>query len=191
MTGIKKFITFMAGAAIAGSLSGGCAFLQETFPNLTLSDSNVISVLNSLGESEIEAARLARVKASTPEVQAFAGRVLNEHRELAESNGRLAEQLSVQPRPPALAIQLNEAHERAMGRLRATSGPSFDRAYLAHEIRQHVMAYNFLEAAAETEATPSLKQELVRTGPDLLSHISAAKALERHLGPDSLQAAGP
>jgi hypothetical protein len=25
----------------------------------------------------------------------------------------------------------------------------------------------------------------------LLSHISAAKALERHLGPDSLQAAAP
>jgi putative membrane protein len=191
MTGNKKLIAFMAGAAIVGSMSGGCAFLQETFPGLTLSDSHVISVLNSLGESEIEAARLARDKASTPEVQAFAGRVLNEHRELAETNGRLAEQLSVQPRPPALAIQLNEAHERAMGRLRATSGPAFDRAYLAHEIRQHLKALHFVEAAADTEGNPLLKQELVRTSPDLLSHISAAKALERHLGPDSLQAAAP
>jgi hypothetical protein len=47
------------------------------------------------------------------------------------------------------------------------------------------MAFNFIEAAAETEGNPILKQELVRTGPDLLSHISAARALERHLGPES------
>jgi hypothetical protein len=29
---------------------------------------------------------------------------------------------------------------------------------------------------------------LVRTGPDLLSHISAARALERHLGSEQRQA---
>ena len=55
---------------------------------------------------------------------------------------------------------------------------------MAYDIKQHVMALNFVEAAAETEGNPLLKQELVRTGPDLLSHISAARALERHLGPE-------
>jgi len=45
-----------------------------------------------------------------------------------------------------------------------------------------VQAFNVLEAAAESEDNVTLKQELVRTGPDLLSHISAARALERHLG---------
>jgi putative membrane protein len=190
MIGIKR-IAFMFVAAIVCSMSAGCAFLQETLPGLTLTDSNVIGVLHSLGASEIETARLARDKASAPEVQAFAGRVLNEHRELAESNARLAGQLSIQPRPPALSVQLDEAHERAMRRLRAASGPSFDRAYLAHEIRQHVMAFNFLEAAAATEGNPLLKQELVRTGPDLLSHISAARALERHLGSEPQPTAAP
>jgi putative membrane protein len=188
MIGIKPF-GLIAAAAVVGFISGGCAFLQQTLPGVTLSDSNVISVLDSLDEGEIEAARLARDKASAPEVQAFAGRVLNEHRDLAEANGRLAAQLSVQPKPPALVNQLNAAHERAMRRLRSISGPAFDRAYVAHEIKQHVMALNFVEAAAETEGNPVLKQELVRTGPDLLSHISAARALERHLGPDLQQAA--
>jgi putative membrane protein len=188
MTGIKP-ITFVAAAAVVGFISGGCVLLQQTLPGVTLSDSNVISVLDSLDKGEIEAARLARDKASAPEVQAFAGRVLNEHQELAEANERLAAQLAVQPEPPALVIQLNAAHERAMRRLRAISGSAFDRAYVAHEIKQHVMAFNFLEAAAETEGTLSLRQELVRTGPDLLSHISAARALERHLGSDTQQAA--
>jgi predicted outer membrane protein len=75
-----------------------------------------------------------------------------------------------------------------MQALRTTSGPAFDRAYVEHEINQHIMAFNFIEAAAETEGNPILKQELIRTGPDLLSHISAARALERHLGPEPQRA---
>ncbi len=164
------------------SLFVGCASFQKLLPGLTMTDANLVSVLDTLDENEIDAARLAREKASAPQVQAFAGRVLNEHRELAEGNERLAEQLALQPHPPALAVQLKEAHEKAMQSLRGASGTAFDRAYVQHEIQQHVQAFNFLEAAAESETEPTLKQELVRTGPDLLSHISAARALERHLG---------
>jgi putative membrane protein len=183
MTGIK-LIAFMVVAAVVTALTGGCALLQEKLPGVTLSDSNVISVLDDIDEGEIAAARLAQEKASAPQVQAYAGRVLNEHRELVEANGRLAAQLAVEPEPPALVSQLKDAQERAMRRLRAASGPAFDRAYVNYEIQRHVMAFNFVEAAAETEGNPLLKQELVRTGPDLLSHISAARALERHLGPE-------
>ena len=77
---------------------------------------------------------------------------------------------------------MKEAHDDAMQELRAKTGPSFDRAYVRHEIQQHVQAFNFLEAAASSESNVTLRQELIRTGPDLLSHISAARALERHLG---------
>jgi putative membrane protein len=77
---------------------------------------------------------------------------------------------------------LKQAHEQAMRSLRAMSGAAFDRAYVRYEIQQHVQAFNVLETAAESEDNVTLKQELVRTGPDLLSHISAARALERHLG---------
>jgi predicted outer membrane protein len=77
---------------------------------------------------------------------------------------------------------MKEAHDDAMQELRAKTGPSFDRAYVRHEIQQHVRAFNFLEAAASSESNVTLRQELIRTGPDLLSHISAARALERHLG---------
>ena len=169
-------------ATTVSFLSEGCALFQQFLPGVTLSNADVISVLDSLDAAEIAAAKLAQEKATAPEVQAFAGRVLNEHRQLGEANGRLATQLAVRPQPPALASRLTETHEQAMQALRATSGPAFDRAYVEHEINQHIMALNFIEAAAEAESNPILKQELVRTGPDLLSHISAARALERHLG---------
>ena len=175
-------IIFMIIAVIVSPLVASCAFVQETLPGLALSDSDVVSVLDRIGEGEIQAAQLAQEKGSAPEVKAFAGRVLNEHRQLVEANGRLAEQLSLQPESPAFASQLKQAHEKAMRRLRAKSGAAFDRAYVDYEIQQHVRAFTFVEAAAESEGDPVLKQELVRTGPDLLSHISAARALDRHLG---------
>ena len=175
----------MIATAVALPTLSGCAFMQRTLPGVTMSDANLISVLDSLGENEIDAALLARQKASNPEVKAFAGRVLNEHRQLAEANARLAEQRSLQPDPPALSAELTRAHEQAMQKLRTQSGAAFDRAYVKHEIQQHVLAFQFMEAAAESEAEPTIKQELVRSGPDLLSHISAARALERHLGIES------
>ena len=175
---------FMIVASLASPLLFGCALFQQLLPGITLSDSNVISVLDRLDEGEIDAAQLAQTKASDPAVQAFAGRVIQEHRELSEANGRLARQLTLQPEPSALASQLQQAHEQAMRQLRGLSGPAFDRVYVKHEIRQHVWAFNFLETTAESEGNLPLKQELVRTGPDLLSHISAARALERHLGSD-------
>lgn len=183
--GHMKIVLLMA--TTVSFLSGGCALFQQVLPGLTLSDADVISVLDSLDAAEIAAAKLAQEKATAPEVQAFAGRVLKEHRQLGEANGRLATQLAVH-RPPALVSRLTETHEQAMQALHTTSGPAFDRAYVQHEITQHIMAFNFIEAAAETEGNPILKQELVRTGPDLLSHLSAARALERHLGPESQRA---
>ena len=168
--------------AVIGSILVGCAFFQQVLPGLTLSDANVVGLLDSIDEGEMDAAQLAQTRASDPDVQAFAGRVLNEHRDLAEANGRLATQLSLEPERPSLASHLKQTHEQAMRNLRAMSGAAFDRAYVRYEIQQHVQAFNVLEAAAESEDNVTLKQELVRTGPDLLSHISAARALERHLG---------
>ena len=67
---------------VLGIVVAACSLIEETLPGLTLSDSNVMSVLDSLGKNEIDAARLAQQKAATPEVRAFAGRVLKEHGEL-------------------------------------------------------------------------------------------------------------
>jgi putative membrane protein len=183
MTRIFQVIVVSTAVILAVAVAA-CSIIEEKLPGVTLSDSNVVSVLDSLGKEEIDAARLAQEKAASPEVRAFAGRVLKEHRELNDANRHLAQDLSVEPQAPLLASEFATAHEDAMRTLRAASGSAFDRAYVAHEIRQHVRVFNFVQAAAETGRTPELTQELVRTGPDLLSHISAARALSRHLGVD-------
>src|SRR5688572_4613839 len=71
-------ITTLSIAGIAACLLAGCALVQQAMPGVALSDSNVVAVLSSIGAGEVEAAKLARMKAMTSEIQAFAGRLLNE-----------------------------------------------------------------------------------------------------------------
>jgi putative membrane protein len=168
-------------AALAHGILYGCAFMQQALPGLAMTDAEMVGVLNSFSEGEVEAADLARRTSTTSDVQAFAGRVLNEHRQLTQHNERLARQLGITPREPALASELKANHQQAMHDLELKLGSDFDRAYVEYEIARHVQAFGLLKAAAASEATLSLQQELIRTGPDLLSHLSAARALERRL----------
>lgn len=65
--------------------------------------------------------------------------------------------------------------------LRTKSGSDFGRTYIQQEITRHVQAIELVQAAAEYEDTLPLKQLQVQTKLDLLSHLSAARAVERQL----------
>ena len=178
-------------AALPLGIFYGCAFVQNLQPGLVLTDAEMVGVLESFSDDEAQAAELARQASTSPEVQAFAGRVLNEHRQLADQNRRLGRHLDLPSREPALAAKLKADHEAAMHALQMKSGADFDRAYVQYEIDRHVQAFGLIESAAESETTLPLREELVRTGPDLLSHLSAARALERRLVAQEGQAPGP
>jgi putative membrane protein len=173
--------TVLMATALAPVILCSCALVQQAVPGLAMTDAEMVGVLNSLSEGEVEVAELARRTSTTSDVQAFAGRVLHEHRQLAKHNRRLAQQLHITPQEPALASSLKTDHEQAIHDLEGKSGSEFDRAYVKYEIARHVRAFGLMETAAESEATLPLREELVRTGPDLLSHLSAARALERRL----------
>ena len=169
-------------ATTVSFLSEGCALFQQFLPGVTLSNADVISVLDSLDAAEIAAAKLAQEKATAPEVQAFAGRVLNEHRQLGEANGRLATQLAVRPQPPALASRLTETHEQAMQALRATSGPAFDRAYVDNEVAYHRAVNEALRATLIPGARNEELKALLEAGLALFSaHQQHAEQLARRL----------
>ena len=65
-------------ALCLGSLLSACAAAVRAMPG-TLSDANVVSVLDAVDVSEIEAAQLAKQKASNPAVRAYAARLVGEH----------------------------------------------------------------------------------------------------------------
>ena len=163
-----------------GTLLSGCAAAQRAMPG-TLSNANVVAVLDTIDVSEIEAAQLAKQKASSPAVRSFAANLVEQHTESMQKNLQLAKQMRVNPEKPRLASAVESTHQKTMEELRKKSGQDFDRAYIDYQVTMHEQAVKLVEDTAHSVDDPRLKQQLVQTRPDLISHLSAARQLQRQI----------
>lgn len=148
---------------------------------MTLSDTNIVAVLNAIDESQIDGAQLAQYKATTADLRAFASRVVQEHKAMRSQTELLSQQTNLLPENPRLVTALRESHHEMMSKLRSKGGTAFDRAYIEQEIQLHVRAIQFLQDTMEWATDSALHQQLIRTGPELKSHLSGALAIERRL----------
>jgi putative membrane protein len=176
---MKSMMTVIA--VVAGGVLSGCSWFQWAMPGATMSDANVLSMLDTIDSGEIDAAHLARQKASSEEVRAFASRILNEHTAMSQETRQLGQQINVQPEMPALASTTETSHEKMMQELRNISGSDFDQAYMKYQIKMHELAIGFVQDTAGSVESSRLQQHLRQARPDLESHLSVARSVERQL----------
>ena len=165
---------------VASALLSGCSLFQWAMPGSTLSDANVIAMLDTINLSEIDAAKLAKGRASS-EVRSFASQMQNEHAAMLQDTRQLAQRINVQPQAPTLASTAGTTHFETMEELRKRSGSDFDRAYLKYQIKMHEQAIALIQDTADSVDDQRLQQHLRKARPDLDSHLSAARAIERNL----------
>jgi putative membrane protein len=176
---MKSLTTIMA--IVGGVVLSGCSLFQWAMPGATLSDANVLAMLDTINLSEIDAAHLATQKASSEEVKTFATRMLNEHTMMMQDTRQLAQRINVQPETPALASTAAKTHQETMEELRKLSGRDFDQAYLKYQIKMHEQAIDLVQDTADSMDNPKLQQHLRQARPDLDSHLTSARVLERQL----------
>jgi putative membrane protein len=175
---VQNAIVFVA---VCGLFTMSCAVAQRTMPG-TMSDANVLAVLNTIDKSEIEAAQLAKQKAESTQVRGYAARLVDEHSHMLDKNRQLANRMRVQPDPPHLASSMTSTHQKTVDELRKLSGRDFDRAYIAYQVTMHEEAVNLVKKTASSTENPALKQHLTLATPDLESHLTEAQAIQRQLG---------
>lgn len=165
----------------AGVILSGCSLFQWAMPGVTLSDANVLAMLDVINLSEIDSADLAKQKASSEQVRIFASRILNQHTAMMQETRQLAQQINVDPKMPALASTVGERHQETMEELRSMSGADFDHAYLNYQITMHEQAIDIVEHTADYVDNRRLHDHLKGARQDLLTHESTASALERYV----------
>lgn len=175
-----KVLTVVSLALCLGGLLSGCAAAQRAMPG-TLSDGNVVSVLDTIDVSEIEAAQLAKQKASNPAVRAYASHLVDEHTANMQQTLQLANRRGLQPEKPSLAAAVESTHQKTMEELWKKSGRDFDRAYLDHQVTMHQQAIKLVQDTANSVEDTRLKQHLIQRRPDLMSHLTGARDLQRQL----------
>ena len=166
---------------IAGILISGCSLVQRAMPGSTMSNAEIIGVLNAIDHNEIDAGQLALQKAPTPEVRSFASRMVREHEMMMQNTGRLAYRLNVQPQKPALASTMEDTHRDAMETLGTKSGSDFDKAYIAYQVNMHEQAVGLVGDVIGSVENQDLKLHLRETKPDLQNHLVSAQSIERQV----------
>lgn len=163
------------------ALISACSLAERALPGVTLSNADVLGILNTIHHSEIDAGQLARDRASSEEVRAYASRMVNEHQMQMQETDQLAQRMKIDPHNPALAATFKNAHQNAMEDLRDNTGTSFDQTYLAYQIKLHQQAVNFVHATAGSVEDPQLKRFLGEVGLDLQGHLAAAQSVRRQI----------
>ncbi len=102
-----------------------------------LDDPTIVAIFDAANTWDMETGALAAKKGRTQAVRDFGAMLVRDHCGVRQQGRDLARRLNVTPTPPGKDFALAKDHAAAMRRLRASKGPAFDRAFLAHEVAYH------------------------------------------------------
>ncbi len=129
---------------------------------------------------EIEAGKIAMVRARAPEVKAFARKMVSDHQKSGERLRRF-----VADNPVNIAIPQNiDARRRAMlGALNGSGDREFDSVYVGQQAAAHLEAFNLQSSYARRGDYPALKKMAGEMVPVIAAHRREAEALDASFGP--------
>ena len=166
-------------AAFAFAALAGCAQQQAAAPAqpaatpapLT-SDQNFVDRAALGTGTEVELGRLARTRAASPAVRAFADRIITDHRQAHSRLTRLERSTHMAAMP--VAPPANQ--------LASLPGPQFDRAFMVDQIKNHQEAIQLFQAEAQTGQDPRLRKYASDMLPMLHRNLQDAQAIAARLG---------
>lgn len=164
---------------IAARSPGGTP--PRTAPSRQPAEAYLLGFLDVANRGDIDSGRLAQTKAQDPKVREYGKRMVEEHQSMLREGNDTAARLRVIPTLDSESVTASMDQKKAMERLRKESGPSFDRAYIQHEIRTHREVLQKVKEAEKSARQPAVKQMLMQTRPLIESHIEAALSIENAL----------
>ena len=163
-----RYTGLIAGMALA--ISGAVVGAQSA-------DQPFVTKLAGVGMAEVELGTLAKDKASSREVKAFAQRMIDEHTKAGNELKAVADRkhLTWPAALPADAIALKD-------RLSKLSGAAFDRAYIDAMVDGHRAALTDVRAEAQSGADPDVKAWAAKASSTVQAHLTHAQDQQRELG---------
>jgi putative membrane protein len=168
----------LALTALALLALAACAQEQEAAAPLAptpaplSSDQNFVDRAALGTGSEVELGRLARTRAVSPAVRAFAARIVTDHRQ-AHARLRTLER-RLQMAAGAVTPPPN--------RVAALSGADFDRQFMADQVQNHREAIQLFQDEARMGQDPRLRKYATDNLPMLHRNLQEAEAIRARLG---------
>lgn len=125
---------------------------------------------------EIETSELALKRATSPDVKAFAQRMIDDHTAAAAKLKEAAEMDKVDV--SLIATSLDKKHRKKLDDLGREDAEDFDEAYMDLQETAHKKAVSLFKDYADDGDKPALKQFAQQTLPTLEAHHKSADEIE-------------
>jgi putative membrane protein len=148
----------------------------------TLTDANIVALLDEANKSDSAAGAYALSRAHDAGVKGFAKMMMGEHHALRVEGQALAKKLNITPQPPA-NDPVQAAGKTEMDSLQAAGkGATFDRAYIDQEVGIHKAVIDLAQKAHDETQNAQLKALIEKAKPTLQKHLDRAESLQKTLG---------
>ena len=145
----------------------------------SLTDVEAGAILHTINDGEITLARMAVANATNPAVRDYAQMMITDH---TNANAMLErEGYAATPNSAVNALNTSVDHMRNM--LQSSSGPQFDRTYIAQQIDMHQNALAMVGEHLQPSAQdPDLRKILSDAHSTVEMHLQHAKDLQNQIG---------
>jgi putative membrane protein len=170
----------LCGLALAGSLlSGSAIFAQDA----SLSDGQILQVVQTVNKGEIADARVAMRKSKSPEVTSFAKQMIADHSKSERAIAELAEKAKIKLSNSDVALQLTNEAELGNKELESAAASDFDKQYARAQLKMHGEVATTLQAKLMPMAqSDAVKSVLSQTLSTVQEHQRAVQDLKGRVG---------
>jgi len=166
------------GGAGGDSADGGAGGASAV---AALSDAQILLVLDTLNQGEVEEAYAALPRLTSAPVKTFAQRMVTDHSGARQSVLATADMLNVAPTPSETQADLQDESQTHVAMLRATAASALDAMYVNMEVQEHAAALTLLDDLAAAADAAQLKTLIATLRATVLQHYQDAQALQATL----------
>jgi putative membrane protein len=141
------------------------------------SDANILATEIAGDSGEVAIATLAKEKATSPAVKAYASLLVSDHAKGLNEAKALAQKIGITPEPPA-GDTTAQAVSHALTRLQGLpKGAAFDTAFVNHEIEDHKQDIKEAQAMSGAAQNAQVKAAVQKALPELQKHLDRAEKI--------------
>ena len=143
----------------------------------TMKDKMFLRKAAAGGLAEVELGQLASKKAQSPDVKAFAEKMVADHTAINEQMKVLADAMSV-PFPK----KMNKEDQAEYDKLNSLSGPDFDTEYITFMVKDHHKDLREFHEEAQYASDPNLKEAVMKAGRVIHQHTKMVDKIAKDKG---------
>jgi putative membrane protein len=145
----------------------------------TINDGQILDIVLTANQVDIEAGRIADARGINVDVKAFGKMMVMDHTSVTKQFTELAAKLKLSPQENPTSQSLKMGGETNVTNLKTLSGTPFDKAYIAHEVEYHQAVIETLnKMLIPNTQNAELKALIVKITPAFIAHLEKAKQIQ-------------